>query len=92
MLNSNQSQKPTQLNPQVMDAAVLTEQALKLTVIERVHLIDALWASLDYPEQTEIDRAWLNESQSRLDAYHAGDIDAVDGQSVFSQIKTTLQP
>ncbi|MDB9516781.1 addiction module protein [Roseofilum reptotaenium CS-1145] len=74
-----------------MDAAVLTQKALKLTVVERVHLIDALWASLDNPEQTEIDLAWLNESQSRLDAYHEGQIEVVDGQSVFSEIKKSLE-
>jgi hypothetical protein len=40
-----------------MDSAMLANEALKLHPLERAHIIDALWSSLDPAEQAAIDRA-----------------------------------
>ncbi len=67
-----------------MDDATLIkqviQQALQLDFIERIHLIDVLWHSLDSSDREAIDLAWLRESQSRLTAYQSGQIQAIDGQ------------
>ncbi len=70
-----------------MDGLVLTKKALELSVVEKVHLIDALWSSLDSPEQKEIDLAWEQESQTRLNAYKSGDLAATDGEEVLATVK-----
>jgi putative addiction module component (TIGR02574 family) len=73
-----------------MDSVLLKEAALKLSPFERAQLIDALWQSLDPVEQTEIDQAWVEESSDRLSAYQQGEIEAVDGESVLSELKEKL--
>ncbi|NER00106.1 MAG: addiction module protein [Cyanothece sp. SIO2G6] len=73
-----------------MDSILLKEAALKLSPFERAQLIDALWQSLDPSEQSEIDQAWLKESSDRLSAYHRGEIEAVDGESVISELRGKL--
>jgi len=70
-----------------MDGAILIQQALQLDFTERIHLIDVLWHSLDSSDREKIDLAWLRESQSRLNAYQSGQIEAIDGQKVFAEIE-----
>jgi hypothetical protein len=73
-----------------MDSLTLTQEALRLNIVEKVHLIDVLWSSLDSSEQGEIDLAWLHESQSRLIAYQNNQLVAIDGQEVLSEIESSL--
>ncbi|RZM77783.1 addiction module protein [Leptolyngbya iicbica] len=73
-----------------MDSILLKEEALKLSPFERAQLIDALLESLDPAAQEEIDRAWLEESKDRLKAFHAGDIDAVDGEIALTELREKL--
>ena len=74
-----------------MDSILLKEAALKLSPFERAQLIDALLQSLDSSHQAEIDQAWLKESIDRLSAYQRGEIKAIDGEMVLSQLKDKLQ-
>jgi len=74
-----------------MDGKTLTQEALQLNIVEKVYLIDVLWSSLDSTDQEVTDRAWLDESQSRLTAYQAGQLLAIDGQEVISKIEDSLQ-
>ena len=73
-----------------MDSVLLREAALKLAPFERAQLIDMLWQSLDPAHQAEIDQAWIEESNDRLNAYQRGEIEAVDGGSVLSELKKKL--
>lgn len=73
-----------------MDSVLLREAALKLSPFERAQLIDTLWQSLDPAHQVEIDQGWLEESNDRLNAYQRGEIEAVDGESVLSELKEKL--
>lgn len=73
-----------------MDSVLLTQEALKLSPYERAQLIDALLESLDPAEQEEIDRAWLEESRERLKAFQAGNLDAVDGETVLTELREKL--
>ncbi len=73
-----------------MDSAVLAKEALKLSVVERAHLIDELWRSLDPAEQAEVDRAWLEESRDRLNAFRAGTLKDEDGETALRAIEAEL--
>ena len=73
-----------------MDSILLREAALKLSPFERAQLIDALWQSLDPAEQEAIDRAWVEESKDRLNAYRKGEVEALDGESALSELKGKL--
>jgi hypothetical protein len=73
-----------------MDGKTLTQEALQLNVVEKVYLIDILWRSLDSTDQEDTDRAWLDESQSRLTAYQTGQLLAIDGREVLSRIQASL--
>ncbi|MGD1929943.1 MAG: addiction module protein [Leptolyngbyaceae cyanobacterium] len=69
-----------------MDSIFLTAAALKLSAFERVQLIDVFWQSLDSADQTVIDRAWLEESQDRLSAFHAGEVAAIEGDLALAEL------
>lgn len=74
-----------------MDNNPLKEEALKLSPYERAQLIDALLESFDPVVQEEIDRTWLNESKDRLKAFHAGDLNTVDGETALTELREKLQ-
>ena len=59
----------------------LTEEAAKLSPLERAELIEGILSSLDKPD-TDIDRAWAHEAQDRLEAYERGEIEALDFEEV----------
>ena len=73
-----------------MDSALLTQEALQLSAWERAQVIDALWQSLDPVEQTAADRAWLAESQDRLQAYREGKLKDLDGEATLSAVESQL--
>ncbi len=53
----------------------ITEQALALEPLERSHLIDSL-----------ITKAWIDEAQSRLDAYERGELEAFSLEEVKREL------
>jgi putative addiction module component (TIGR02574 family) len=53
------------------DIAALTREILDLPPEERIKLVDTLLGSLDAPDPN-IDRAWANAAERRLDEYLAG--------------------
>ena len=74
-----------------MDSVLLTNEALKLPARERAQIIDTLWRSLDPAEQASIDQAWLAESRDRLEAYHRGELKALDGEQTLRDIESDLR-
>ena len=73
-----------------MDSAILSQEALKLSALERAQLIDELWRSLDPSEQVAVDRAWLEESRNRLEAFREGKLKAEDGEAALREIEAEL--
>jgi putative addiction module component (TIGR02574 family) len=65
-------------------ATLLAEEAEKLPVPERIWLVEHLLASLDKSEP-DIDAAWAEESERRLDAYLAGETAARDADEVLAK-------
>ncbi len=64
--------------------ASLTKEAEQLPAPERIRLIEHLLASLDKPEP-EIEAAWAEESERRLDMYLAGETQARDADEVLAK-------
>ncbi len=64
----------------------IVEQAAKLSVNEKIELIDALLASVDKPD-TEIDTLWAAEAENRLSAYQKGELQAQDLNQVLAKYR-----
>ncbi|MFZ1109645.1 MAG: addiction module protein [Rhodomicrobium sp.] len=64
--------------------ASLTKEAEQLPAPERIRLIEHLLASLDKPEP-EIEAAWAEEAERRLDAYLSGETAARDADEVLAK-------
>ena len=60
--------------------------ALALPPLERAEVIDRLYQSLRSDREREIESAWAEESERRIDAYLAGQADTVR----YEQIKRQL--
>lgn len=63
----------------VFDAALLLPEAARAELAER------LYDSLSSQRQ-EIERAWIEEAERRLDAYDRGLTKAVSGEEVFREL------
>ena len=61
-------------------------QALSLPPEEGVRVAEELLRSLEGPEQAEIDAAWAEEAERRIDALEAGHMTATPGDEVFARL------
>ncbi len=66
-------------------AEKLLHQAMKLPAPERAALVEGLVESLDKPDPA-LDALWLKEAESRLAAYRAGGLEAVDALEAFAEL------
>jgi putative addiction module component (TIGR02574 family) len=73
-----------------MDQAILEHEVMRLPARERALLADALLGSLDDEAAREIETAWAREAEVRLEAYHRGELAAVDGPAVFRDLRSRL--
>jgi putative addiction module component (TIGR02574 family) len=64
----------------------ILQQALRLNPVERAELIDKLFHSFDKSPDERIDALWAVESESRIDAFDAGQISADSAEAVFERI------
>ena len=76
------------LQPIANDAGI-GEQLLQLALIvprdgARIEIVERLLNSLDKPDP-EIDKAWADESERRLDEYLAGGVAARDAEEVLAK-------
>lgn len=66
-------------------AQKLLHQAIKLPAPERAALVESLVESLDKPDPA-LDAMWLKEAESRISAYRAGELGAVDAEGAFAEL------
>ncbi|MGH8282319.1 MAG: addiction module protein [Gammaproteobacteria bacterium] len=66
-------------------AQKLLHQAMRLPAPERAALVEGLVESLDKPDPT-LDALWLKEAESRIAAYRAGELGAVDAEEAFAEL------
>lgn len=60
----------------------LISQLLELPVRERIRAAEQLLISVDHPTKS-CDQSWVEECESRLDAYTRGEISAVSASQVL---------
>lgn len=64
----------------------ILKEAMKLSPAEKAELIDQLIWALDKPD-SELDKLWAEEAESRLAAYKRGELEAVSLEEVLSKYK-----
>ncbi len=71
----------------VMSTADIRDAAMKLTPEEKARLAEELLASLDVPDQAEIDAAHAEEAERRIDALDSGKTQSVPADEVFRDLE-----
>jgi putative addiction module component (TIGR02574 family) len=72
------------------DFKILSE-ALTLSPAERAMLADHLLASLDTPNQKEIDAAWAEEAERRMREIDEGKVELIDGELVMERLRARFK-
>ena len=65
--------------------------ALSLPPGERAMLADHLLASLDGPNQKEIDAAWAEEAERRAREIDEGKVELIDGEVVMERLRARFR-
>ncbi len=65
----------------------LAAQGTALAPDDRARLIDLLLASLDDGPRAQVEAAWDEEVERRLDAYDRGEVHAIDGEQVLEEAR-----
>lgn len=63
------------------------DEALSLPADARIGLVEKLLSSLNLPTQNEIDRAWAEEAERRVDQIDRGKVKLIPGEKVFERIR-----
>ena len=71
----------------MIDSAILEKEAMQLPEVDRALLADRLIQSLSRMPSTLRD-AWIKEADSRMNAYRAGKIAAVDGPQAIEELRS----
>ena len=65
----------------------IMKDALKLPPGARAMLADHLLESLDWEQQKEIDAAWAEEAERRMQEIRHGKVQAIDGEEVMKELR-----
>ncbi len=69
-----------------MEIAVLENEAMKLSVMERAVLADRLVQTLGVIDE-HVMKAWADEGERRLASFKSGEISALDGESLVQSLR-----
>ena len=64
----------------------ILKEAMTLSPAEKAELVDRLILALDKPD-SELDKLWADEAESRLAAYRKGELKAISVEEVLSKYK-----
>jgi putative addiction module component (TIGR02574 family) len=64
----------------------ILRDALDLPPIDRAELVERILASFEFPARRDIDAAWAQEVEERIDAYERGQIGTAPAEDVFKEI------
>jgi hypothetical protein len=65
----------------------ITNEVLSLPSNERLILIDKLIKSLNLPLSSDIDKIWAKESERRLKELQNNEVEELDGELVFRELR-----
>jgi putative addiction module component (TIGR02574 family) len=66
---------------------VVLEEALKLTACERAEMAEQLIASLDEEPDSDVEQAWQEEVQRRLQQIERGEVKAIPWEEVQRRLR-----
>ena len=69
----------------------LADKLLSLPCEDRIYLVDRLLKSLNAPSKEEVDKAWAEESERRIDELESGKVQTIPGEQVFREIRKRLK-
>jgi putative addiction module component (TIGR02574 family) len=69
----------------------LADKLLSLPCEDRIFLVDKLLKSLNAPSKEEVDKAWAEESERRIDELESGKVQTIPGEQVFREIRKRLK-
>jgi putative addiction module component (TIGR02574 family) len=64
----------------------ILREALDLPPTDRAELVERILASFEFPARKDIDAAWAQEAEDRIDAYEGGKINSSPVNEVFKDI------
>jgi len=64
----------------------ILREALELPPIDRAELVEQILASFEFPARQDIDAAWAQEAEDRIDAYERREISSSPANKVFKDI------
>ncbi len=64
----------------------ILNEALDLSPLERAELVEQILASFEFPARKDIDAAWAQEAEERIDAYERGEIGTTPSDEVIKEI------
>jgi putative addiction module component (TIGR02574 family) len=73
-----------------MSTKSITAAALSLTPEEKAKLAEDLLRSLDPPDQADIEDAWAEEIERRIDALDRGEEDTIPVEQFLSEARARL--
>jgi putative addiction module component (TIGR02574 family) len=68
----------------------IVEQALKLSPTERADVAEQLLASLDEALDSDVEKAWQEEIQRRLQQVERGEVELMDSDTVMAELRKKL--
>lgn len=68
----------------------LEEKLLSLPCEDRIYLVEKLLKSLNSPSREEIDKAWAEESEKRIDELETGKVKTIPGEQAFQKIRNQI--
>ena len=66
-------------------------EALDLPPTDRAELVEQILASFEFPARKDIDAAWAQEAEDRIDAFERGQIGSSPANKVFREIDQQAQ-
>ena len=69
----------------------LEEKLLSLPCEDRIYLVEKLLKSLNSPSREEIDKAWAEESEKRIDELETGKVKTIPGEQAFQKIRKRIK-
>ena len=70
----------------MIDAAIIEKEAMQLSDTQRALLADRLLESIS-PTSSNLQAAWVRESEDRLRSFRNGEISAVDGPQAMAELR-----
>jgi putative addiction module component (TIGR02574 family) len=68
----------------------MLQDLLSLPYNLRADLVDKLIKSLNSPIQKEIDELWSKEAEKRVKEIESGEVEPIDGEKVFQEIRNRI--